>query len=364
MKMVFGNLSTTRGVLFATGMTLVTGAAVGCSDAPAAQPNDTKATAHAPSSTFAWTAVSDATTLPIDEGPARLIQVTGTEAVVVPHMPAHVRRLLVKPGDRVEADAAIAEVIMPDIDVAAASLTAARNAIEILAARRERLAALAKNGLVRGAELSTIDLELAQHHADRLRAQAVLSGAGLSRGGLVTLRSPIAGVVTEMPATLGQLRRPEDGPIARIRSATGQRVEAVFAEKLLPDARFALVTADGETEVQLVNDIVAPSGFGRLAWFEAPPDVTIEFSGQGRVRAYLPADTPAFAVPAKAVGTRDSAQYIVTRAKDGATAPIVVTVEVLRVAHGNAIVTGSLGANVLVALDPLLAATDTEGEQP
>ncbi len=315
------------------------------------------ATATVSSSPFAWLPLRPASDAPPDEVPGRLIQVSGTEAVVVPPMPAHLLRLLVKPGDRVAENAAVAEVVMPQVDSAVASLTTARNALRILQQRRDRMSKLAKDGLVRAADVSSLDLDIARHNAERLQAQAILSGARLTKGGTVTLRTPIAGVVTEARATVGELRRPEDGPIARIRSPKGQRVEANFAARLPPNATFAFQSSVGAVPLTLVNEITAPQGFGMRAWFEAPADVEISVAAEGRVQVLPPSESDAWYVPAMSVGAQEGKTFVVVQNRGDAGTPRLVWVEVLRTMRSDAVIRAPLEANALVAADPSLAAS-------
>jgi hypothetical protein len=262
---------------------------------------------------------------------------------------------LVKPGDNVAENAAIVEVIMPEVDVAVASLAAARNALFILQQRRDRLTALAKDGLIRASEMSKLDLDIAEQTSARLRAQAILSASGATRGGLITLHTPIAGVVTEVHATLGELRRPEDGPIARIRSPRGQRIEATFATRPAADATYRFHTGVGNLPLTLVNAISAPNGFGVVAWFEPPPDIDILVAAEGRVRVLPPTTDDAWFVPAMTVGNRDGKSFVVTRSVN-ASVPKLVEVTVVRTMSADAIIVGAFASDDLVAADPGMAA--------
>ncbi len=322
-------------------------------------PSATSSTA-APSSPFAWVAARPASEAAPEEFPARLLRTGGTEAVVVPPLPARLVGLAVRPGDSVAVGAPIARVVMPELDAALAALSGAEGALVILRRRRARLAALEAEGLVRASDVAAIELDLARHGAERLRARGVLAGAGVGHGGTVVLRSPIAGVVTEVPATLGELRRPEDGPLARIRSRGGQRIEATLPARPVDGTTYALRASGSTVAITLVNQVPSSSGPGYVAWFEAAAGVEMPAVAEGRVLARSPASAGAWVVPATAVGARGSVHYVVVRTRGGAS-PSIVDVELVRVATADAIVRGPLPDGALVASDPTGAASPGDG---
>lgn len=304
-----------------------------------------------PSASFAWIPVRPASEASPEEYPARLLRTSTSEAVVVPPLPARLVSLAVRPGDTVSQGDPIARVVMPEIDVALATLTGAESALAILRRRRAQLVPLERERLVQASEVAAVDLEIARHSADRLRASAVITGAGISRGGTIVLRSPIAGVVTEVPATLGELRRPEDGPIARVRSRVGQRIEATFPARPTEGATYSFRSAAGAVPIALVNQVPAPTGLGYLAWFEAPAGAEMPAAAEGRVLVHSPAGEGSWLVPATAVGARGTGRFVVARTRSGAGAALVA-VELVRVANADAIVRAALPEGALVASDP------------
>lgn len=304
-----------------------------------------------PSASFAWVPVRPASEASPEEYPARLLRTSTSEAVVVPPLPARLVSLAVRPGDTVSQGDPIARVVMPEIDVALATLSGAESALAILRRRRALLVPLERERLVPSSELAAVDLEIARHSADRLRASAVISGAGISRGGTIVLRSPIAGVVTEVPATLGELRRPEDGPIARVRSRVGQRIEATFPARPTEGASYSFRSASGSVPISLVNQVPAPTGLGYLAWFEAPEGAEMPAAAEGRVRVHSPASEGSWLVPATAVGARGPGRFVVARTRSGAGAALL-PVELVRIANADAIVRATLPDGALVASDP------------
>jgi membrane fusion protein, heavy metal efflux system len=318
-----------------------------------AAPFTAPAATGAPSSAFAWVALRPASDARAEEYPAKLLRTNDSEAVVVPPLPARIVTLAVKPGDTVEKGAPIAQVLMPEVDVALAMLQGAES---VLGKRRAQLATVEAEGLVRAGDVSSLELELAKQTAEKLRARAVLTGAGVTQGGTITLKSPIAGVVIEVPATQGELRRPEDGPLARIRSRTGQRIEAQLPSRPVADATYLYRTPEGLAPLTLVNQAPATNGLGYLAWFEPPPGTPLPTAAEGRVLVRASGSADAWVVPVDAVGTRGSERFLVVRAKDE-TASTVVTVQVARVGGGEAVVRGPLLVEGMrVAADPSAAA--------
>ena len=316
-----------------------------------------------PSAAFAWVAPRAASEAAPEEYPARLLRTSGSEAVIVPPLPARLVSLVVRPGDAVAANAAVAQVVKPDVDAAFAAVAGAERSLAILQRRRTQIAGLVADGLVRASELATLDLEIARHESERLRARAVIAGAGVARGGLVTLRTPIAGVVTEVPATLGEFRRPEDGPLARVRSRSGQRIEATLPNRPAAGVTYAFRAAAGVLPLTLLNEVPAPAGIGYLAWFEAPPGVEMPTAAEGRVQVRTSASAGAWVVPATAVGVRGPGHFVVTRSRADA-GPTVVAVELVRIANADAVVRVALPEGALVATDPARAEALVDGGVP
>ncbi len=318
-----------------------------------------------PSSSFKWVAVRPATEAPPEEYPARLLSSAGTVAVTVAPLPARILSLAVKPGDDVQKGGAIANVVMPEADAAIATLRAAETSLGVLTKRRAQLGELESEGLVKASDLAALDLDIARLKGEKVRAEAVLQGAGLKAGGTVTLRSPVAGVVTEVAAIQGELRRPEDGPIARIRSRTGQRVEATFPERPATDATFSFrIGAEPVVPVKLVNVVPQSPGVGFIAWFDSEGDVALGAGTEGRIAVTAPASSDAALVPSSAVGSRGEQRFVVARARADAK-PAEVSVHVLRVTSSDSIVRGALSPGSLVATDPYRAGDEIGGaKQP
>ena len=146
--------------------------------------------------------------------------------------------------------------------------------------QRTQLRALREQGMVRLAELAEAETRLAEARADQQAAAAVLRVAGLepkdagaiASTGIVALKSPIAGTVVELQASLGEVAGGDGPPLVRIAAADGaERIEARLARTPPEDARFEYAPPQGPpVPVTLVGR--APQVDARdatlSAWFE------------------------------------------------------------------------------------------------
>ncbi len=319
--------------------------------------------APAPSSAFKWIAVRRTNEASVEEVPARVLSTAGSNAVTVPPLPARILTLLAKPGDTIAKDGAIARVIMPEVDAAVATVRATETSLAVLSKRRSQLGSLEGEGLVRASDLTALDLDIARLFGEKVRAESILKGAGLTSGGIITLRSAVAGVVTEVAATQGELRRPEDGPIARIRSHGGQRIEATFSTLPMRDGQYTFRAAnEPPVGVKLVNVVPKAAGVGYVAWFEPHERVAIPLVSEGRIAIHPIADPSARVVPSSAVGLLGTSRFVVIRAGAATTSTsTVVAVEIVRIVSSDAVVRGDLPEGALVASDPYRAQVGAGG---
>lgn len=314
----------------------------------------------APSAGFSWFAIRPASEAEPEQYPAKLLQTGDSGAVVATALQARILSISVKPGDTVAKGAEVAKVLMPEIDSALATLIPAQRSLEVLQERRRQLAGLESDGLVRGADIAALELELARHRGDILRSNAVLAGAGVTRGGPIVLRSPIAGVVVEVSAIPGEWRRPEDEPIARVRVRSGQRIEARLPHPTIATARFSLLAAGRDVPLVMVNQLPASGGVGYLAWFEARPGAEMPSASEARVSIRDSEAPDAWLVQSRSVGVDDQGHYVVAKARADAS-PEIIRLELVRSSNSQAIVRASFASGALVASDPARARTELEG---
>ncbi len=296
------------------------------------------------------------------EAPAELVAPASAKGAVSPAFSARILQVHVEHGQAVEENAAIADVLMPELARAAGAYLAASTRLGAQTKRKTQLEALRKEGLTRLSEVADVDGNIADAVANQQMALATLKIAGLgakdasalaASGGKVTLKSPVGGIVTEIEAVIGETREPTNAPIARIERAGSARVEARFSQRPPANAHYTFVAPLGQTiAVKLVSE--APSVSGRdgtiLAWFAADEAIGLPHGTLGKVRVEPDPKSGAVAVPAAAVTLKDGQAIVVSR-KTGKVLPV----KVLSTSGADALVEGDLHAGDEVAADASLA---------
>lgn len=298
-----------------------------------------------------WVAAKTPEGLSLLEAPAEVLVPPDAAGVVAAPMAARVTRVYVQPGQRVEKGAPIVAVVMRELVSAAGAFVAARTRIEAYQARRAQLDKLRAEGLARAAEIAEVDTKLAEAKADQQAALATLRAGGvdpreasrlLDEGGGAVLRSPVAGTVYEVDATVGELREPGGKPFARVAGEGAPRIEARLAHDLPSSSRFEFTTPAGATwEVKLVAraPVVDPRDGTAPAWFEPPAGTSLPRGLSGRLRVVPGADAGVVAVPAAAVRLDGGRAFVTARAGEGEKR---VFVQVLATSGADALVRGPL----------------------
>jgi multidrug efflux pump subunit AcrA (membrane-fusion protein) len=322
--------------------------------------------------------------------PARVIAAETSQAAVTAPFPGRISRCLTRPGAAVAKGAPLVEMIVPELAQAAASVAAAEVRLAAYRERQSQLRALRAEGLARVDELADVDMRMAEARADALRAQAVLRVAGLaptdapalaSSGGVVTLRAPLAGVVTFLDAPMGEARGPGDGPLARLASPGAVRVEGRLGPELpaVTDLHYVFLGASG-VEVPLQLAALSPSADARdglrTAWFDPAPGKTAKTPSEapsatasalaslvpgvpGVLAGRLGASSPELVVPARAVGRRGGRPFVWRRKGDGTE---IVPVELALLSGGEALVRGLREGDLVAAEAPPEAAATESGQ--
>lgn len=162
------------------------------------------------------------------------------QTTLAAQVPGAVVRLPVKPGDRVAAGQ-----LLVQLDARAAAQTAQAGAAQVQAARAaqdvaardfERQKALRAENFISAAALDRAEAEYRAATA-RSGAQIAEAGAALTQAGFYALRAPFAGVVAEVPVTLGDMALPGkvlvtlyDPKALRVTAAVPQSAAARIAE--------------------------------------------------------------------------------------------------------------------------------------
>lgn len=208
------------------------------------------------------------------EAAAELVLSLGATAAVVPPMPAQLLTLHVRPGDQIAAGDPIATTRMPEAATAAARATTAAERLALVEERLRAVDALLTEGLARAADRAEVAARAAELRAERALAQAALASAGLGNaaalaasGGRVVLRAPVAGVVTEVAASVGEVRGPGDAPLARISGGAATRVMARWASAQDLGGAAALWTGSERRRLRQVAMAARPEG-GVAVWYD------------------------------------------------------------------------------------------------
>lgn len=356
-RLVFGRRVSAVCLLLA--LTLV----LGCKEPPppAVQVKDEgPASARSP-----WVKARPPEGLSMLEAPAKVQAPPDAVGAVTVPFPGRVVKIHVRPGQSVTAGQPIADVAMVELVRAAAAYTAAGTRIAAHRRRKAQLDQLRADGLARLADIAEVEAALAEAQADQQAAVGTLRAAGagpgdagalVAKGGALTLGSPVAGVVTEVNAAVGEGRDVGAEPIARVAGRGPVRIEARLSHAPPEGARFEVVAPRGDAiPVKLVaSSPVVEAGDGTVrTWFEPEAEADLPHGAACRLRVLLGEAAGAVAVPAKAVGLQGGKAIVVTRKAGGP-----VGVVVLATSGADALVTGPIAPGEEVAAEAPLGAAE------
>jgi len=308
--------------------------AVGCAEAP--RPVEPVAPAVSPSSTTRWVKVRSATELGLLDAPARVLPSPQGAAALSPPLLARVVRIRTRHGQKVALNEPLLDVLMPEAVQAAGALSAANLKVAAWARRDAQLKALEADGLAKNSERAEVEALLVTARADAQAARATLRAAGigdaqaealLASDGTVTLRSPIAGVVTDVDARLGEVREPAGKPLVEVAGESDGLVEARMLTEIVSGVPAEFIAPDGITtplELVSLSPRVETRDGARLAWFKASAGRLISGTA-GRVRLH-PLESWR-AVPAQAVEGDGASARVFVREGEKAVATTVRLVE-------------------------------------
>jgi multidrug efflux pump subunit AcrA (membrane-fusion protein) len=309
----------------------------------------------ATSATTRWVETRSAEDTALLEAPARVLPSPEGIASLSPPLQARVVKLRVRPGQRVAAQDPIIDVLMPELLHAAGDLVGEQLKVDAFTKRRAQLELLKGEGLARLAELAEVDALLATARADAQAARATLRASGVSDkqaealvngDGVLSLRSPIAGLVTAVDAVPGEVRDPAGKPMVQIVGAGEGRVEARLPSIPGGGAHFLFLAGSVAAPVELIS--ISPrfeqSDGARLAWFSADAGA-LPIGATGRVR--VSADPSWRVVPSRSLIERSGAARVRVKTAEGSQ---LVDVQLIAKSGAEAVVTG-LAENAVVAAD-------------
>lgn len=240
--------------------------------------------------------------------PGRVEFAPGAEAVVDAPLPGAVVRVHVGAGSRVSAGSPLVTLRSPEGAASRATTDAAAAAADAARAAERRDRSLFEQGYVARARLEITEAEARRAEAELRAARARTSAYGApGADGLVVVRSPIAGVVTRLTTTAGQVLHEEDQEVAAV--ADARRVEMVFEA---PPTAGALLrvgdsvsarTADGQTIAGIVTAIAPANAVGVVTVRARPTGVLPPAGTVLSARLAAGARTGALVVPSEAVQT-------------------------------------------------------------
>jgi len=254
--------------------------------------------------------------------PGRVAFAPGAEAAVDAPLGGAVVRVHVGLGDRVAAGSPLITVRSPDGAASRADADAAGATVQAARAAERRDRTLFEQGWVSQARLDVTAAETrraeAQHRAARARVGAF--GAP-GADGLTVVRSPIAGVVTRLSASPGQVLHEEALQVAAV--ADPGRVELVFEA---PPAAAAVLkvgdrlesTVAGSRVMSGVVVAIAPANANGVVVVRARPAGETPPAGSvvsARVSAGAGSETPV--VPIDAVQTIEGAPSVFVQEDGG-----------------------------------------------
>ncbi len=319
--------------------------------APTAEP-ETRSAASASSRFVAIVRPEDGSIL---EAPAIVRGSSGAFGEVTAPASLRIARVHVQVGDEVAVGDPIVDVYAPALLDAAATYLSDRSQLRMHEERAGELEARLKEGLVGRPEVFRERAVAAKLRASLLQSLAILRSSGIDPAqasplidrGVITLDAPVAGIVTELSARVGQSYEPGPTSIAHVTGKASGRIEVRTAEPW-PRAKSVSFTANDGLQIALlpapVASAVVPSDGTTRSWFEPaePVDLPDGLLGTARVEA---ADD-VWEVPIEAIHP-EAGETTIVRQRGPSTE--TVSVEVIAASGASAWVRGALEAGDRVA---------------
>jgi RND family efflux transporter MFP subunit len=170
------------------------------------------------------------------------------QTVVAAQVPGAVVQLDVKAGDRVRAGQVLLRLDARAADQGAAAsdaqVQAARASLDLAAKDFERQKQLFQQNFISRAALERAESEFKSTQA-QVNAQLAQAGAARTQSGFYVVRAPFAGVVSELPVSLGDMAMP-GRPLLTLYDPSALRVTAS-----VPQTVAALLTTDQRPRLEL-----------------------------------------------------------------------------------------------------------------
>jgi cobalt-zinc-cadmium efflux system membrane fusion protein len=232
----------------------------------------------------------------------------GAEAVVDAPLPGTVLQVHVGPGTPLRAGSPIVTLRSPEGAVARANVDSAAASADAARATLARDRSLFERGFIARARLEITEAEARRAEAELRAARARLAAYGSpGSDGRVVVRSPVAGVVTRLATSPGQVLHEEDQEVAAISDAS--RIELVFdappavAGVLKVGDTVTGRTADRQAVAGVVTAIAPANDRGTVTVRARPTGFTPPAGTVLSARLTSSQGTGALVVPSEAVQT-------------------------------------------------------------
>ena len=310
-----------------------------------------------------WSTVTRPRDLSLLEAPALVVHSPEGEARVSASHTARIVRVHVRAGDTVEAGAPIVDVVMPAVLEAAARWMSVGPRRTLRSARRGELASLEAEGLVDRARVFEQDTELRALDAQQAEALATLRAASTTpqeasrslRDGFTTLRAPIGGVVSEVMASIGEVRDVTGASFATIVVPVPARIEVRFAHAIPAEAALRFVGADGVStalEPTPIASVIDPEDGTQRVWLAAANGAPLPTGLRGRVVVSLDETSTVVEIDAAALVLVAGEAFVDKRAASGVER---IAVEVITASTTRALVRAALVPGDRLSLEPARA---------
>ncbi|MGB8328866.1 MAG: efflux RND transporter periplasmic adaptor subunit [Polyangiales bacterium] len=324
-----------------------------CTGSPG--PPQEQESAPAASAFSRFVAISRPIDLSILQAPAVVRTESAASGEITAPTPLRIARVHVQLGDLVSTGDAIVDVYAPDVLDAAAAYLATASQTDNHERRADQLEALLAEGLVDRSEVFQLRARAAELRADRLRAIAILRSSGvdpkdagtLIERGVVTLRAPVDGVVTELSARIGRSFQPGVTAIARVTGKAPARIEVRTAEHWPAASRIVFSAGDGtniELEPTAIASVVVPEDGTIRSWFRPKAPIALADGLAGTAKVLAADDV--WEVPSRAISQQGGASVLMRRRGDTTER---IDVEVLAASGASALVRGPFAPGDLVA---------------
>src|SRR5690606_41570460 len=177
--------------------------------------------------------------------PAQVVVPVSRQRLVAAPLPALVESLQVAVGDEVRAGQVLAVLRSTQASELQRDVAQANSQADLARRNLERDEQLFAEGLIAQSRLEAARAQARQAQAQQLERRRALAQAGADGGaGQITLRAPIAGVVLEQQAVVGQ-RLEQAAPLYRIAA-----LDPLWVETQAPATEAALLARGGAVRIE------------------------------------------------------------------------------------------------------------------